>query len=137
MEFKKNKKMSKSKQRKLVRNPKVSVNSRLKAIQIIGERKALCGQRIPEFSYARKETVDTDILLTSMYGDRIIMQYIRILSGSSYQKKKAETVQPVKINIYQSNTYKNNLSWQHFLLHQCFCNLSSTSKQQLRGPAQT
>ena len=33
------------------------VNSRLKAIWIIGQRKAFYRQRIPESSYARKETV--------------------------------------------------------------------------------
>ena len=40
----------------------MSVNSRLKAIQIIGQRKAFCRQIIPEPSFARKETVDIDIL---------------------------------------------------------------------------
>ena len=42
----------------------MSVNSRLKAIQIIGQRKAFYRQRIPESSCARKETVDIDILVT-------------------------------------------------------------------------
>ena len=42
----------------------VAVNSGLKAIKIIGQRKAFYRQRIPEFSCARKETVDTDILVT-------------------------------------------------------------------------
>ena len=37
-------------------------------------------QRIPEFSYARKETVDKDIFVTSRNGDREIMQSIRIAS---------------------------------------------------------
>ena len=39
----------------------MSVNSRLKAIKIKGQRKALYRQRIPEPSCARKETVDVDI----------------------------------------------------------------------------
>ena len=39
----------------------MSVNSGLKATKIIGHRKAFYRQRIPEFSYARKETVDIDI----------------------------------------------------------------------------
>ena len=47
----------------------MSVNSGLKATQIIGQRKAFYRQRIPEFSHARKETVDIDILLTSQNGD--------------------------------------------------------------------
>ena len=42
----------------------MSVNSRLKAIWIIGRRKAFYRQKIPEYSCARKETVDIDILVT-------------------------------------------------------------------------
>ena len=48
----------------------MSVNSRLKATKIIGQRKAFYRQRIPEFSRARKETVDIDILVTSRNGDK-------------------------------------------------------------------
>ena len=40
----------------------MSVNSNRKAIEIIGQREAFCGQRIPESSWAREETVDIDIL---------------------------------------------------------------------------
>ena len=54
------------------------VNSRLKAIKIIGQRKAFYRQRIPESSCARKETVDIDILVISRNGGRKIMQSIRI-----------------------------------------------------------
>ena len=36
----------------------MSVNSRLKATKIIGQRKAFYRQRIPESGCARKETVD-------------------------------------------------------------------------------
>ena len=46
----------------------MSVNSRLKATKIIGQRKAFYRQRIPESSYARKETVDIDILVTKHLG---------------------------------------------------------------------
>ena len=46
----------------------MSVNSGLKATQIIGQRKTFYRQRIPEFSCARKETVDIDILVTSRNG---------------------------------------------------------------------
>ena len=56
----------------------MSVNSRLKATKIIGQRKAFYRQRIPKFSCARKETVYIDILVTSRNGDRKIMQTIRI-----------------------------------------------------------
>ena len=58
----------------------MSVNSGLKATKIIGQRKALYRQRIPEFSCAKKETVDIDILVTSRNGDKIIMQSLRITS---------------------------------------------------------
>ena len=51
----------------------MSVNSRLKATKIIGQRKAFYKQRIPESSCARKETVDIEIFVTSRKGDiRII-----------------------------------------------------------------
>ena len=40
----------------------MSVNSGLKATKIIGQRKVFYRQRTPEFSHARKETVDIDIL---------------------------------------------------------------------------
>ena len=48
----------------------MSVNSRLKATKIIGQRKAFYRQRIPEPSCARKEAVDVDILATSKNGDK-------------------------------------------------------------------
>ena len=66
----------------------MSVNSRLKANKIIGQRKAFYRQRIPEFSCARKETVDIDILVTSRNGDKKIMQSIRIMSRPPSRKKK-------------------------------------------------
>ena len=47
----------------------MSVNSRLKATKIIVQ-----GKGIPEFSHGRKETFDTDILVTPRNGDRKIMQ---------------------------------------------------------------
>ena len=58
----------------------MSVNSRLKAIKIIGQRKAFYRQRIPELRSARKEPVDIDILVTSRNGDKKIMQSVRITS---------------------------------------------------------
>ena len=66
----------------------MSVNSRLKATKIIGQRKAFYRQRIPESSYVRKETVDKDILVTSRKGDRKLMQSIRITSKPSSRKRK-------------------------------------------------
>ena len=57
----------------------MSVNSRLKATKIIGQMKAFYRQRIPESSCARKETVDTDILVKSRNCDKKIMQSTRIM----------------------------------------------------------
>ena len=66
----------------------MSVNSRLKAIQIIGQWKALYTQRIPEPSYTWKETVDIDILVTSRNGDRKLMQSMRITIRTLSRKRK-------------------------------------------------
>ena len=68
---------------------KMSVNSRLKAIQIVGQRKAFYRQRIPEYSIARnKETVDIDILITFSNGDRKIMESTRITSRPTLRIRK-------------------------------------------------
>ena len=48
----------------------MSVNSRLKPTKIIDQKKTFYRQRIPESSYASKETVDIDILVTSRNVDR-------------------------------------------------------------------
>ena len=67
----------------------MSVNSRLKAIQIVGQKKAFYRQRIPEYSIARnKETVDIDILITFSNGDRKIMQSTRITSRPTLRIRK-------------------------------------------------
>ena len=56
----------------------MSANSRLKATKIIDQRKSFCRQRIPESTFAGKETVDINILVTNRNGDRKIMESIRI-----------------------------------------------------------
>ena len=66
----------------------MSVNSRLKATNIIGQRKTFYRQRIPELSRARKKTVEIDILVTSRNGDRKFMQSIRITSRPLLKKRK-------------------------------------------------
>ena len=65
----------------------MSVDSGLKATKIIGQRKALYRQRIPEFNPATKEAVDIGALVTSRNGDRKIMQYIRITSRPPWRKR--------------------------------------------------
>ena len=117
----------------------MSVNSGLKATKIIGQRKAFYRQRIPEFSCARKETVDIDILVTSRNRDRKTMQSIRIMS-----RPQMEPVEPVLKNIYQSKTYRKRLKLATLrrsakgsreaasegttILHICSCSLSNKSK---------
>ena len=66
----------------------MSVNSRLKATKIIGQKKVFYRQRIPESSCARKETVDIDILVTSRNSYRKIMQSMTITSRLPSRKKK-------------------------------------------------
>ena len=92
----------------------MSVNFKLKATKIIGQRKVFYRQRIPELSCARKETVHIDILVTSRTGHRKIMQSIRIKSRPPSRKKEAEPVEPVPKTIYKSNAYRKDLSWSHF-----------------------
>ena len=55
----------------------MSVNARLKATNIISQRKAFYRQKISEPSRTSKETVDIDILVTSRNGEEKIMQSIR------------------------------------------------------------
>ena len=66
----------------------MSVNSRLKATKIVRQRKAFYSQRILESSYAMKETVDINILVTSRNGDGKI----------SPKNKEVEPVEPVQMN---------------------------------------
>ena len=66
----------------------MSINSRLKVTKIIVQRRAFLKQRNPERSYAKKETVDIDILVPSRNGDRKIMQFTRITSRSTSRKRK-------------------------------------------------
>ena len=64
------------------------VNSRLKAIKIIGQRKAFYGQKITESSCESKETVDIDALVISRNSEAKIMQSIRIMSRPPFRKRK-------------------------------------------------
>ena len=66
----------------------MSINSRLKATKIIGQRKPFYRQRIPESSCSRKETVNIEVLVTSRNGDRKIMLAIRITSRPPSSKRK-------------------------------------------------
>ena len=48
----------------------MSFNYRLKATEIVGQRKAFCRQRITESSCVRKETVNIDIRVKPRDDDR-------------------------------------------------------------------
>ena len=87
----------------------MSVSSRLKATQIIGQINTFFTQRIPESSCERKETIDIDTLVISRSGDRKTMHH-QNNEQTSLENKEVETVQAVQMNIYQSN----DLSWLNF-----------------------
>ena len=100
----------------------VRIHSRLKDIQIIGQRKAFCSQRIPESRRARNETVDIIsfisfhyILITSINGDRKIMQPIRITSGPITRWRKwNQFIQCRRASTKVIPSGKTYLSWLYF-----------------------
>ena len=51
--------------------------------------------------------------MTSSNGDRKIMQCIRIASRPPWKIKRVKPVEPVQMNIYQSNTYRKDVSLLH------------------------
>ena len=66
----------------------MSVDYRAEATEIMGQKKTFYKQIIPESTCARKETANTDILVTSRNGDRKIRQSIRIKSRPILRKGK-------------------------------------------------
>ena len=62
----------------------------------------------------RKETVDKDILVTSTNGDKKNHAIYQNNESTSLNKKEVEPVEPVLKDIYQSNTYRKDFSWQYF-----------------------
>ena len=64
-------------------------------------------------SSVRTETVDTDILETSMNGDKNHAIYHND-KQISLEDKEVEPAEPVQMNIYESNTYRKESSWLHF-----------------------
>ena len=67
---------------------KVSINSRLTAIQIQGQRKAFCKKLISEPNCERKETVDKAIFITSKQVNRKIKQPTSITNGPPTKIRK-------------------------------------------------
>ena len=72
------------------------------------------GREFQSFSCVRKETFDIDILVASRNGDIKNHANYQNNEQTSLKKKKAKPVEPVLRNIYQSNTYRKDLSWPHF-----------------------
>ena len=66
------------------------INSRLKTVWVIGQRKAFCMQTIPEWGCGKKQTVDIYILLKSRNEEKITMQNIRITSRPPTRMKKVK-----------------------------------------------
>ena len=89
----------------------MAVNSRLKATKIIGQRKAIYRQRIPESGCVTKETLCIDILATWRQKSHAIYQNNE---KTSPENKELEPAEPVQISIYPSNTYRKDLSWLQF-----------------------
>ena len=54
----------------------------------MGQTKGFYRQGIPESNCARKETVDTDILVTGKNGERKIMQSFRIMNRPPSRRRK-------------------------------------------------
>ena len=66
----------------------MSVDYRAEATEIMGQKKTFYKQIIPESTCARKETANTDILVTSRNGDRKIMRSIRVTIRPPSRKGK-------------------------------------------------
>ena len=79
----------------------------------MGQRKAFYKQKNPEFNCASKKIIDRDILLASRNGDRKIMQSMK-KRVDLLDNKEVEPVEPLQMNIYQSNIYRKSLNWLHF-----------------------
>ena len=105
---------------------KMSVNSRLKSIQIIDQIKAFYRQRIPEFSCARKETVDIDILIKSRNGDKMVKNHTIYQNIEQTSNRNKE----VQMNIYQSNTYSKDVSCLHFGNDSCVQEMQEVRNRQ-------
>ena len=95
-----------------------------KTILIIYQEKAFCRRRIPQSSCASKETADIDIIITPTYGDRKIMQSIRIASVSPTESEhlpKQYLQKRLRVaTFWQWGTMSNE--WLA-ALHSCSCSL--------------
>ena len=103
------------------------------------------------------ESLSVDIVILDIEIQEQRQKYREIYQNNeltSHKNKEAEPIWPVQKNIYQSDTYRKDLSWLDFydgliqaftrgskdgptVLYTCFCNLYSIPKQQLDAPDQT
>ena len=96
-----------------IEGKKQSINSRVIAIYIIRQRKEFFLQRIKKPSCTRKETADIEILITST---KVTVKYATNQNNewTCHNNEEKKPVQSVQMNIYQSNSYRKDLSWLHF-----------------------
>ena len=66
----------------------MSVDYRLEATEIMDQRKTFYKRIIPESTCGRKETANTELLVTSRNGERKIMQSIKVASRPPSRKGK-------------------------------------------------
>ena len=78
----------------------------------MGQRKAFYKQKNPR-KQGRKQIIDRNIFLASRNGDRKIMQSMK-KRVDLLDNKEVEPVEPLQMNIYQSNIYRKSLNWLHF-----------------------
>ena len=62
----------------------------------------------------RNVTVDIGILVTSRNGDKKNHAIFQNNEWTSLENIEVEPVEPVQMNMYQSNIYRKDLSWLHF-----------------------
>ena len=67
----------------------------------------------------KKETVDIDILITSRNNDKKSCKLLEKGVDLSHVLG-AEPVEPVRMNIYQNDTYRRDLSWLQIEMSQGF-----------------
>ena len=92
----------------------MSLNSRHKATQIKRQRKASIGREFKSLSVREKKVLRQ----TSLHCLGIVTEKHTIYQNNrqtSLKKKEVKPFQPVQMSIYQSNTYRKDLSWLHFI----------------------
>lgn len=74
------------------------LDSKLKAIWIISQSKVFCNQRKPEFSCARKGTINIKILITSANGWKKNHTNYQNSKWAFHENRELESVKSVQIN---------------------------------------